>query len=67
MVAASRGQGEVIGNNGIASGHAYTLLSVWTINGDERVVKLRNPWGEKEWQGKWSDGDNHSWSQVDQN
>ena len=46
MVAATHGQGEGVGKNGIVAGHAYTLLSVWTINGNERVVKLRNPWGD---------------------
>ena len=66
MVAASHGQGETIGKGGIVAGHAYTLLSVWTINGKDRVVKLRNPWGNQEWQGQWSDGDNNSWNQIGQ-
>lgn len=23
----------------------------------ERILKLRNPWGNKEWKGKWNDDD----------
>lgn len=53
---------------GIVSGHAYTLLGVYNIKysmGTEKVVKLRNPWGEQEWKGKWSDG-NEIWETVSQ-
>jgi hypothetical protein len=44
--------------NGLILGHAYTLLGTVTIikNGKQvRLVNLRNPWGEKEWNGDWSD------------
>jgi hypothetical protein len=44
---------------GIVAGHAYTLLSaarVTDARGQEhRLVKLRNPWGSGEWNGRWSD------------
>ena len=28
------------------------------------MLKLRNPWGEKEWTGRASDGDRNFWSTV---
>jgi hypothetical protein len=43
---------------GLAPGHAYTLLEakeVKTSNGNEKLVHLRNPWGNGEWSGDWSD------------
>ena len=43
---------------GLAPGHAYTLLEakeVSTSNGNEKLVHLRNPWGNGEWSGDWSD------------
>lgn len=42
---------------GIVTGHAYSLLQVYTLRSGERLVKLRNPWGSKEWRGRWSDED----------
>ena len=45
---------------GLINGHAYTLIKVYrvkTTRGWERVVKLRNPYGEIEYSGRWSDGD----------
>ncbi|RDW93338.1 calpain-like protein [Aspergillus mulundensis] len=40
---------------GIAEGHSYSIMDVKEIDG-VRLVKLRNPWGKKEWSGAWSDG-----------
>ena len=42
-------------NNGLITGHAYSITGIYNING-EKLIKLRNPWGnEKEWLGDWSD------------
>ena len=42
--------------SGIASGHAYSLISVYEADGPvPRLVKIRNPWGQKEWNGDYSD------------
>ena len=49
---------EYEGENGIVYGHAYTLLDVREEqkNGQDQVLfKLRNPWGNTEWNGAWSD------------
>ena len=43
---------------GLVGSHAYSLLSCVTLNtarGPQRLLKLRNPWGEAEWKGDWSD------------
>jgi hypothetical protein len=43
---------------GLSPGHAYSFLNVYKVNTDkgvERVVKLRNPWGNGEYNGAWSD------------
>ena len=44
---------------GLVPGHAYTVLEVkevMTSNGKQKLVHLRNPWGNGEWSGAWSDG-----------
>ena len=39
---------------GLTAGHAFTVLGIHEIKG-ERVIRLRNPWGEGEFNGDWSD------------
>ena len=45
---------------GLVDGHAFALISVKEINldagGTVKLIKIRNPWGKKEWNGDWSDG-----------
>lgn len=58
---------------GLVDAHAYSLISAKEIklkNGKtERILKVRNPWGKKEWTGDWSDSsplwDDYTKSQVD--
>ena len=38
---------------GLVGDHAYTLLNVIELHGN-RLLYLRNPWGRKEWSGRWS-------------
>lgn len=43
---------------GLVALHAYTLVGAVIVKYDgveERLVKIRNPWGNTEWNGKWSD------------
>lgn len=35
---------------GIVQGHAYAILNVVKVD-EIRLIKLRNPWGQKEWTG----------------
>ena len=43
-----------IEEKGLAPGHAYTIIDLLEING-EKVLRLRNPWGNGEYTGDWSD------------
>ena len=43
---------------GLSPAHAYSFLNIYKVETDdgiERVVKLRNPWGNGEYNGSWSD------------
>ncbi|KAI5465326.1 hypothetical protein BGZ63DRAFT_373306 [Mariannaea sp. PMI_226] len=45
--------------DGISEGHAYIVMEAKTLSTGERLVKLRNPWGNLRkglWEGPWSDG-----------
>jgi len=41
--------------SGLVAGHAYTLLAAKATSAGHKLVCLRNPWGNFEWQGAWSD------------
>ena len=41
---------------GLATNHAYTLIGAFETGG-VRLVKIRNPWGQYEWNGAWNDND----------
>jgi hypothetical protein len=46
--------GEAVSSNGLVAGHAYSVLKVVEHNGNQ-LIQCRNPWGQGEWLGKWSD------------
>uniref|UniRef100_A0A915AZC1 Calpain catalytic domain-containing protein n=2 Tax=Parascaris univalens TaxID=6257 RepID=A0A915AZC1_PARUN len=62
---------------GLVKGHAYAVTAVRYIDLDAKgrsfifftsverqmMIRLQNPWGEKEWNGPWSDGSTE-WAQV---
>ncbi|OMJ71945.1 hypothetical protein SteCoe_29734 [Stentor coeruleus] len=41
-------------NGGLVPGHAYTVILVKEVLG-QRLINIRNPWGNFEWEGDWSD------------
>ncbi|XP_033761572.1 calpain-5-like, partial [Pecten maximus] len=47
--------GNFNGFNGLIGNHEYTLTGTAMAN-DTLLVRVRNPWGEGEWKGAWSDG-----------
>lgn len=54
----SAGTGQKGGDKGLTPGHAYSLLRAKEVTDHgvkTRLVELRNPWGEGEWSGEWSD------------
>jgi len=71
----NRDEMEAEAGMGLIKGHAYGISAVKKIslsqgmfssfNNAERLflVKLRNPWGEKEWSGPWSDG-SEEWNKL---
>ena len=52
-------------DNGLAKGHAYTVIGVTTEVPGKRLVKIRNPWGTERYKGPWCDGCKE-WNDVSQ-
>jgi hypothetical protein len=56
------GEGEEENDEGIISGHAFTVVSLHEVLSTEnkkvRLLKMRNIWGHCEWTGDWSDSSN---------
>nr|XP_004451131.1 calpain-13 isoform X1 [Dasypus novemcinctus]XP_012377868.1 calpain-13 isoform X1 [Dasypus novemcinctus] len=51
--------GNQVLENGLVSCHAYTVTGAEQIRyrrGLENIIRLWNPWGKREWRGRWSDG-----------
>ena len=62
MSSATKFEESYVSRKGLVAGHAYTLISAKEWKGYERgqerrikLLQLRNPWGEKEWNGDWAD------------
>jgi hypothetical protein len=51
---------------GLIGDHAYSILRAVECNGKKFII-LRNPWGDSEWTGRWSDGSKewtHEWLEL---
>jgi len=61
MVSGSNGEGEndaALNDIGLVGLHAYAVLDVREIEKDgkqHQLIKLRNPWGQTEFDGEWGD------------
>jgi hypothetical protein len=40
---------------GILAGHAYSVLDVRDTRAGIKLLRIRNPWGQGEWKGRWAD------------
>jgi len=50
-------------DHGIVPGHAYSVIAVKSYHGT-RLLEIRNPWGEFEWGGAWSDNSSEWTSEM---
>ncbi|EPB76575.1 calpain family cysteine protease [Ancylostoma ceylanicum] len=59
---------ESVMDNGLVFGHAYSVTALILVKdssqGNNLLVRIRNPWGDTEWNGAWSD-DSPEWNAVD--
>ncbi|KAF0036871.1 hypothetical protein F2P81_009745 [Scophthalmus maximus] len=63
----SSAESEAKTTTGLVKGHAYSITGVEevTVRGQKvQLVRVRNPWGQVEWNGAWSD-DSREWNYVD--
>ncbi|KAA0718275.1 Calpain-2 catalytic subunit [Triplophysa tibetana] len=62
----SAADSEAITNQKLVKGHAYSLTGAIEVNykgRKEKLVRVRNPWGQVEWTGAWSDNSSE-WNAV---
>ena len=48
-------------DGGLVPGHAYSVISAIKTSNGIQLLKIRNPWGQFEWTGDYSDN-HHTWS-----
>jgi len=53
--------GEDPSEQGLITGHAYSILKLVQSSDGKKLVQVRNPWGEHEWKGDYSD-DSSLWT-----
>ncbi|KAJ8248614.1 hypothetical protein GJAV_G00243890 [Gymnothorax javanicus] len=65
----SSSDSEAVTAQKLVKGHAYSLTGaeeVHVLGRAQQLVRLRNPWGQVEWTGAWSDG-SREWNDVPAN
>nr|XP_021489298.1 calpain-8 isoform X3 [Meriones unguiculatus] len=63
----SAAEAEATTKQKLVKGHAYSVTGVEEVDfhgRPEKLIRLRNPWGEVEWSGAWSD-DAPEWNYID--
>uniref|UniRef100_A0A667WIB1 calpain-2 n=1 Tax=Myripristis murdjan TaxID=586833 RepID=A0A667WIB1_9TELE len=63
----SAADSEAVTRQKLVKGHAYSLTGAVEVNyrgRKEKLVRMRNPWGQVEWTGAWSDGSSE-WNYVE--
>nr|XP_005326569.2 calpain-8 [Ictidomys tridecemlineatus] len=63
----SAAEAEAITSQKLVKSHAYSVTGVEKVDFrgcPEKLIRLRNPWGEVEWTGAWSD-DAPEWNYID--
>ena len=67
LCASVRGDDDKVENMGLIKGHTYTLIGSFLVETEKgqkiKLVKLRNPWGYKEWKGDYSDK-SEKWEEI---
>jgi hypothetical protein len=69
VTASVKGNKDLLELVGLRDNHSYSLLSIHEIEhkGSKiRLMKMRNPWGNFEWDGSWGD-DSQEWKEVSMN
>uniref|UniRef100_A0A3P9MR01 calpain-2 n=1 Tax=Oryzias latipes TaxID=8090 RepID=A0A3P9MR01_ORYLA len=62
----SAADSEAVTRQKLVKGHAYSLTGATEVTyrgRQEKLVRMRNPWGQVEWTGAWSDGSSE-WNDV---
>uniref|UniRef100_A0A673HY44 Calpain-2 catalytic subunit-like n=1 Tax=Sinocyclocheilus rhinocerous TaxID=307959 RepID=A0A673HY44_9TELE len=62
----SAADSEAVTRQKLVKGHAYSLTGVTEVNyrgRKEKLVRMRNPWGQVEWTGAWSDSSSE-WNSI---
>ena len=55
VLTAGTANAELVGKKGLDPGHDYTLINVYKVDDNVKLVKLKNPYGNNEYTGDWSD------------